>query len=794
MKNISYYNPPISNIKPAKAISIKELIELIRGEKFKEVTEKLRSLDSNERAEFKKQNLPGVTISGEFSIRNDKGLIHHSDGIVADVDNLESNFLKKAIFYLKLIGNDTPIIASFISPSGNGLKIIVKVDSKKLTQKENFDAVIKYLKVSLHIEEKNFDRSCSNVSRLCFLCHDDKIWVNKNFEKDDSKINALDAEKWLHFREKKSIGYFENEIPVSLVEKEQMSKKIVDVAKDDIIYLENSKLDFDHKNQQSNFLKLLVMTLNKAGKFQKGNRHNFIQIFSSNANHFGISQNELIEYCNDYFSNHSEIKNEDFPFDVDKELIPIIKDTYNRYKHQFGSWKPDEVIEEFETPSISQTVYESLPPFLKSMCLSFDGERERDVFFLGTLGVLSTCFPRVQGFYDQKILGMNLFLFISAPASAGKGNLYWSRKLANPVINLVREKYQIEMHDYEEAMKNYESAKGEERGQKPIKPLKKKFIIPGNSSTASIISCMHGNQFYGLIFETEADTLSNTLKKEWGDFSDTIRKAFHHEPIQLLRRTNDEDIEVDKSYLSMVLSGTPAQIDILLNSVENGFFSRFLFYDFPQNIVWKNVFEKNGISIEAFFNSMSTKLFSYSLPFFEKVDDDFSNQILFELTEDQQRKFNSWFENKLIQLHHMYGDDIVASIKRLAVCFFRIAMILSTIRYVEMKIDSGKGGIGKSIICEDVDYENTEKIISTLLYHTVKVFRQVKKYKKNKYSIGIKDLFFKQLPNEFNRTIAMETANLLGIKEKTAEKYLSDLIESNKILKPRHNQYEKPLS
>lgn len=44
----------------------------------------------------------------------------------------------------------------------------------------------------------------------------------------------------------------------------------------------------------------------------------------------------------------------------------------------------------------------------------------------------------------------------------------------------------------------------------------------------------------GLIFDTECDTLSAVLKSEYGDYSTIIRKGFHHEPIDLNRRKDDE--------------------------------------------------------------------------------------------------------------------------------------------------------------------------------------------------------------------------------------------------------------
>jgi hypothetical protein len=188
---------------------------------------------------------------------------------------------------------------------------------------------------------------------------------------------------------------------------------------------------------------------------------------------------------------------------------------------------------------------------------------------------------------------------------------------------------------------------------------------------------------------------------------------------------------------------------------------------------------------------MGNLLFSYAKPFFEEVGENYLNQVPFQFTEQQEDRFRKWHEQKMIQLHYLYGDDIVPSVKRLGGCFFKIAMLLSTFTYIDKKSIDTKGYLGKKIICEDNDYDITETIINTLIFHTVTVFRNVKKFKRNKSAILLKDTYYKQLPVEFNRTVAMETANLIGLNTKTAEGYLSKFTQDGRLEKPRQNHYKK---
>lgn len=52
----------------------------------------------------------------------------------------------------------------------------------------------------------------------------------------------------------------------------------------------------------------------------------------------------------------------------------------------------------------------------------------------------------------------------------------------------------------------------------------------------------------------------------------------------------------------------------------------------------------------------------------------------FALTEDQNKDFDSRFSDSQLSLYNQYGDAIVASIRRLDLITFRIAIIRSALR------------------------------------------------------------------------------------------------------------------
>lgn len=788
MNKISYFTSTF-NTTPIKSITIAEAFDIIKGSDLKHITQELRTISSKEKAsEYKRIKFPAVIFAGEVPKRADIFLTSYTDVVCIDIDDLDKDTLTQTLTLLALIKDS--LLAFFISPSGTGLKVLVKVKEYKTNTKNIYKALCIFLSDKLKISFDQFDQSCSNLSRLCFLCWDPNAYLNEKINPDGSleQVPVFEIEEWLqkiNIVSTSPDNANEDEDSIELITHElELNENTYDYKRG---------LDFKNKASYHNLKSLVSIVTTEYGAFKKGNRHTFLQRLTSYANMFGIPKPSFAALIRKYFSRHSELNRIDAPFNLENEGVKIIDDTYARYVHQFQTWVPSKN-EEFVTPFIPDEVFTSLPLFFKG---AFDGcpnKRQRDVLFLGMLGVLSSCFPRIRGFYDNKFYGANLFILITAPASAGKGQMMFARMLGIEFNKRLKWEYLKSLEQYEIDIAEYNTNKANGTAtEKPKMPELKKFFIPGNSSSASMLACIANNKYFGVINEAEIDTLANTLKTEWGNFSDLLRKAFHHESVDLLRRKDKEDLHIESPFLSVVLSGTPDQAYKFISSVENGFFSRFLFYSFLQNIEWHNVFEKRNYSIQDFFRKLSTALYYISEPFFKEVEEDNSNMILFSFTSEQEQKFNKYFDEKMKQLINIYGEHITASIKRLGVCFFRIAMILSTLRQVQLQ--GGAFNHAKDFFCTDQDFATTEKIISTLLFHTTEVFKQVHRFKKNRFASGTnKEVYLKKLPDEFNREAAMAVAALLEINPKTAEKYLSDFVHTNELLKPAHNYYKKNLN
>ena len=138
----------------------KALVLAIRKEKNK-----------NDRNELKKK-LPAVCFSGEFNKRNDASIIMHSGLICLDFDGYDTK--KEMLSHKQQLSQDKYVYSVFISPSGNGLKVLVKIPSDVDNHVNFFNALEK------HFNSEQFDKTSKNVSRVCYESFDPLIYVNEN--------------------------------------------------------------------------------------------------------------------------------------------------------------------------------------------------------------------------------------------------------------------------------------------------------------------------------------------------------------------------------------------------------------------------------------------------------------------------------------------------------------------------------------------------------------------------------------------------------------------------------------
>ncbi len=138
----------------------KDLVKRIRSEKNK-----------TERNELKKQ-LPAICFSGTFNKRNDSALLEHSGLICLDFDGYEKQ--KVLLEDKDMLTKNKFVFSAFVSPSGNGLKVLVKIPADAENHQNYFNSLEKYF------NSVYFDKTSKNISRVCYESYDPLIYINEN--------------------------------------------------------------------------------------------------------------------------------------------------------------------------------------------------------------------------------------------------------------------------------------------------------------------------------------------------------------------------------------------------------------------------------------------------------------------------------------------------------------------------------------------------------------------------------------------------------------------------------------
>jgi hypothetical protein len=431
----------------------------------------------------------------------------------------------------------------------------------------------------------------------------------------------------------------------------------------------------------------------------------------------------------------------------------------------------------FNTPQLPPEIYSNLPEILRESADLFQDSVEKDVFLIGSIAVLSGCLPNISGIYFDEPHSAHLYAFITAPAGSGKGKMKWSKYFGQAIHDHMTEQSRNERAAFESELEQYNNlTKAQRQGaQRPEEPPRKMFFIPANSSSSAFIQALSDNNFCGVLFETEADTLADTFKQEWGNFSDVLRKAFHHESTSMFRRKDNEFIEIRDPHIAIALSGTPKQVHNMMPDVENGLFSRFLFYAFEDNSDFKNPFVSHRqVNYTDYFREKAIIIFELHQQLVKLHE-----PVTFQLTDEQGLQFTELFNSMLSRNKLLLGRDFDANIKRLGLITFRVSMILSTLRILE------EGELPNPMVCSDLDFQTAMTIAITLEKHAIAVFQNLP----NNDLKGAKLKFFEKLPSQFDRQGYLKVAEELGIHPKTAEKYISQF--KPKLLSHEHNQYTK---
>ena len=251
------------------------ILNRIKIGKSKAIVDEVRKQPTKELADEIKATLPAICFCGVFTKRADISITEHSGLVCLDFDKYESVQLLNAD--LKILKKDKFTFAMFISPSGIGIKLLVKIPKDIENHKKYFDALEKYY------NNTHFDTTSKNISRICFESYDPNIYINK------------DSELW--------------------------NEKIEDEQFDYRYHAPTIKLE-----NENEIIKRLWSWFNKSYSMSKGSRNHNLFILVSAFSDYGISESETNRFCNQFITN-------DF---TANEIDKVIRSAYSKCKSNFG--------------------------------------------------------------------------------------------------------------------------------------------------------------------------------------------------------------------------------------------------------------------------------------------------------------------------------------------------------------------------------------------------------------------------------------------------------------------------
>lgn len=247
--------------------SIEQIYSKIKEGNYKKVIEIIRKSNNNDL----KNQLDGITFSvncGDNS-RRTENIKEYTSFIILDFDKLTNVEEIKE----KIIESEYTVMC-FVSPSGNGLKVLVKTNNYNLeNHKSAYNQVQQYYK---ELTNEKLDDNTKDAVRLCYFSYDSNAYLN------------LKAKEFI---------------------------------------IENDKKDYVYsKGFEDKMLKTIDFT-NKKAKFTKGNRNKYMFLLATNCCKMGYNKDEVIQYCCPYFSEKT--------FSND-EIIRTINSAYQINIDSFG--------------------------------------------------------------------------------------------------------------------------------------------------------------------------------------------------------------------------------------------------------------------------------------------------------------------------------------------------------------------------------------------------------------------------------------------------------------------------
>ena len=761
-------------------MTLKEFVELLRGERWKAQVEEYQRLKASGReteAKKLKRKLAALVIAGRCEGSHaETNLKQWSGDAMLDVDKCNGRVSE----FLQVL-KDTPWVkAAWRSVSYDGLKLVVRVEAESVDEYR-----LAYALVAWHVAQLlafPCDMSCKNPTRPCFASYDPEA-----FFRPDTEVFP-----WRRFvtEHPDRVG----EILAELKVKTPAGASGPPVA-------------------ASGMLHTFFNEFLEQNPFVDGKKNEFLLKLGRIARYKGVGEEELARLKTLAVERLAGMGC------AAGDIPPRIDSGYRYADMNKGSGtpasrahkaqgspmrysEPNEGEEEAElekleadklrreVPCLPDELFDRLPDFLKRGLTHVRNKRERDILLLSMITNISGCLPGVRMNYGGMVYSADLYLVALAGSGRGKGVMQLAAILPAAIQEYYDELNRKDEREYRQKLLKWnleERLAAQEKrvpdlDQCPEMPVERILKVAPNISKSQLILALEAGGSVGLVMNaSELDMISSAMHQEYGKHDDVMRAASQHEEVSSYFKTDHRLVIVSDPHLALCASGTPAQLHKFISSLENGMYSRVAFYVGQAPWEYKSANPgKVRLDMRAYFKGMGEEL----LRMFIFLSGS-STEVIF--TEEQWKEHTERFRTYLREVVAEDDDSPGAIVLRHGLMMSRIAMVLTALRKCEPQWNTSEWK------CSDEDFRTAMQIVDVLLEHSLLLstsmddtagrIRPVKAFFKLRPVL-------KKMPREFTYSELMAAANEAGLPTASVKRYLLRLVYYQ-IVEKEDGKYRK---
>ena len=761
-------------------MTLKEFVELLRGERWKAQVEEYQRLKASGReteAKKLKRKLAALVIAGRCEGSHaETNLKQWSGDAMLDVDKCNGRVSE----FLQVL-KDTPWVkAAWRSVSYDGLKLVVRVEAESVDEYR-----LAYALVAWHVAQLlafPCDMSCKNPTRPCFASYDPEA-----FFRPDTEVFP-----WRRFvtEHPDRVG----EILAELKVKTPAGASGPPVA-------------------ASGMLHTFFNEFLEQNPFVDGKKNEFLLKLGRIARYKGVGEEELARLKTLAVERLAGMGC------AAGDIPPRIDSGYRYADMNKGSGtpasrahkaqgspmrysEPNEGEEEAElekleadklrreVPCLPDELFDRLPDFLKRGLTHVRNKRERDILLLSMITNISGCLPGVRMNYGGMVYSADLYLVALAGSGRGKGVMQLAAILPAAIQEYYDELNRKDEREYRQKLLKWnleERLAAQEKrvpdlDQCPEMPVERILKVAPNISKSQLILALEAGGAVGLVMNaSELDMISSAMHQEYGKHDDVMRAASQHEEVSSYFKTDHRLVVVSDPHLALCASGTPAQLHKFISSLENGMYSRVAFYVGQAHWEYKSANPgKARLDMRAYFKGMGEEL----LRMFIFLSGS-PTEVVF--TEEQWKEHTERFRTYLREVVAEDDDSPGAIVLRHGLMMSRIAMVLTALRKCEPQWNTSEWK------CSDEDFHTAMQIVDVLLEHSLLLstsmddtagrIRPVKAFFKLRPVL-------KKMPREFTYSELMAAANEAGLPTASVKRYLLRLVYYQ-IVEKEDGKYRK---